>query len=101
MKSYRVFLGAPPACAIHKGRDEYSWETVSEPAVAPFSQRHVDITLPATTVEAASKKISALYENIIFREDDDESHYLSILGVAPSVQPGIDPPGKAYCYVHS
>lgn len=89
-----MFLGAPPASDIHKGGDEYRWDTVtSEPAVAPISQPHIDITLPPIAVEAASKRISALYENIIFREDDDESHYLSVLGVAPSVRPGIDPPG--------
>lgn len=98
MKSYRVFLGAPPASEIKIRRDEYHWQTVSEPAATPISQHHVDITLPVTIVEAASKRISALYENIIFREDDDESHYLSVLGLVPSVRPGLDPLGTSVLY---
>ena len=103
MKSYRVFLGAPPASEIKIRRDEYHWQTVSEPAATLVSQHHVDITLPVTIVEAASKRISALYENIIFREDDDESHYLSVLGLVPSVRPGLDLPGTSVtqCYIQS
>ena len=92
MKSYRVYLGAPSASDIDKGIDEYQWQTVSESSATPVSQRHVDITLPATAIDNASKRISALYENIIFREDDDEDHYLSVLG-APSVRPDVDAPG--------
>ena len=93
MKSYRVYLGAPPASDIDKGIDEYQWQTVSESSATPVSQRYVDITLPATAIDSASKRISALYENIIFREDDDEGHYLSVLGVGPSVWPDVDAPG--------
>lgn len=88
-----MFLGAPPASDINGERAEYHWQTVSHPATAPVSQHNVEITPPVTTVELASKRISALYQNIIFREDDDESHYLSILGVAQGVQPGVDSPG--------
>jgi len=87
MKSHRVFLGAPLAKEINKEREAYHWQTVSS-----ISQRN--ITLLPDTIEAASRRISALYENIIFQDDDDESHYLSVLDVAqnPQISP-VAPPG--------
>ncbi|KZT71673.1 hypothetical protein DAEQUDRAFT_92262 [Daedalea quercina L-15889] len=86
MKSYRVFLGAPPASEINVAVDgtAYHWKTVS-----PVGEQ--DVTLPTATIEAASRRISALYENIIFHEDDDESHYLSVLRGTQEIQSVADP----------
>ncbi|KAH9932464.1 uncharacterized protein B0H18DRAFT_985642 [Fomitopsis serialis] len=79
MKSHRVFLGAPLAREINEDKEAYHWQTVS--SIGPRN-----ITLLPDTIEAASRRISALYENIIFQDDDDESHYLSVMDVAQNLQ---------------
>ena len=62
MKHYRVFLGAPSPASLDRNEGDFEWETFT--TTAPV--------LDASVFEAASRRISRLYENIIFAEDDDE-----------------------------
>ena len=62
MKHYRVFLGAPPPASLYRNEGDFGWETFT--ATAPI--------LDTSVFEAASRRISRLYENIIFAENDDE-----------------------------
>ncbi|KAF9648625.1 hypothetical protein BDM02DRAFT_3115076 [Thelephora ganbajun] len=62
MKHYRVFLGAPSPASLYCDEGDFGWETFT--TTTPI--------LDASVFEAASRRISRLYENIIFAEDDDE-----------------------------
>ncbi|KAJ7174354.1 hypothetical protein C8R46DRAFT_891773 [Mycena filopes] len=68
-----VFLGAPRASDIHRSPKEYIWRTVysrSASAAGEPSQA-APYYLPAT-LEAASRRISLMYQNVIFDDDKDE-----------------------------
>ena len=62
MKHYRVFLGAPSTESLYRSEGDFRWDT------------HTTTTpvLDASVFEAASRRISRLYENIIFAEGDNE-----------------------------
>lgn len=62
MKHYRVFLGAPSPASLRCDERDFGWET--------FTTRTP--ILDASVFEAASRRISRLYENVIFADDDDE-----------------------------
>lgn len=62
MKHYRVFLGAPSPASLHRNKSDFGWETFT--TMTPV--------LDVSVFEAASRRISRLYENIIFAENDDE-----------------------------
>ena len=62
MKHYRVFLGAPSSTSLDCNEDDFEWETFT--TTTPV--------LDVSVFEAASRRISRLYENMIFAEDDDE-----------------------------
>lgn len=62
MKHYRVFLGAPPPESLCYDESDFGWETFT--TTTPI--------LDASVFEAASRRISRLYENMVFAEDDDE-----------------------------
>ncbi|KAJ7174390.1 hypothetical protein C8R46DRAFT_892412 [Mycena filopes] len=68
-----VFLGAPRASDIHRSPKEYIWRTVSsKPASAPGEpSQAAPYYLPAT-LEAASRRISLMYQNVIFDDSKDE-----------------------------
>lgn len=69
--AFRIFLGAPSRFEVLQRRTEpsdFRWQTVYSGS-AP--QSSYPLTLPPATLEAASRKISELYGNIIFQEDDD------------------------------
>ncbi|KAF8127691.1 hypothetical protein EV363DRAFT_1344384 [Boletus edulis] len=59
---FRVFLGAPSAADIGTDPNGYIWQTVQEPS-ASITQH--SLYLPAT-LDAASRRISLLYQNVIF-----------------------------------
>ena len=61
-KHYRVFLGAPSSACLHYNESDFEWETFTTKTPV----------LDASVVEAASRRISHLYENMIFAEDEDE-----------------------------
>jgi len=62
MKHYHVFLGAPSPDSLYRSEGDFGWET--------FTTRIP--LLDASIFEAASRRVSRLYENIIFADNDDE-----------------------------
>ncbi|CCM03885.1 uncharacterized protein FIBRA_06036 [Fibroporia radiculosa] len=64
-KSYRVFTGAPSIADLNRDPNSYHWRTVSSAELSSHP-------LPPATLEAASRRISLLYQNIIFHNDSDE-----------------------------
>ena len=62
MKHYRVFLGAPSSASLCCNEGDFEWETFT--TTTPV--------LDVSVFEAASRRISSLYKNMIFAEDDDE-----------------------------
>lgn len=62
-KTYRVFTGAPSAKDVSQPTSDYHWRTVSSKTPA--------YGFPPATLEAASLRISLLYQNIIFGESDE------------------------------
>lgn len=67
MTQYRVFLGAPSRAETQQTLRSYQWQTVS----SDFSP-HASVIFPPATLEAASRRISLIYQNIIFTETDQE-----------------------------
>ena len=76
---YVVFLGAPSpsdtSTSSDDGRTSYQWRTIT-PTPDP-SQLSKKMSLepslyPSSALDAASRRISAMYGNIIFRDKDDE-----------------------------
>jgi hypothetical protein len=63
MKHYYVFIGAPSSASLHRneGEGDSVWETFT--TTTPI--------LDASHFEAASRRISRLYEKVIFAEDDE------------------------------
>ncbi|KAJ7598985.1 hypothetical protein C8J56DRAFT_915586 [Mycena floridula] len=61
---YTIFLGAPSIEDIDVNPDEYNWTTFSP-------DPPTDNILPPSTLDAAKRRISLLYENIIFRDEDE------------------------------
>lgn len=59
---YSIFLGAPSASALNEDPRNYEWKTISLPGSLP----------PPATLDAATRRISLYYQNIIFREDGEE-----------------------------
>lgn len=74
---YRIFFGAPRASDIDNDPNFYQWETVSskpntkDRSVQSFHSNQ-SIILPPAALEAASRRISLMYENAIF--DNTEQH---------------------------
>ncbi|TFK18162.1 hypothetical protein FA15DRAFT_675519 [Coprinopsis marcescibilis] len=79
---YRVFLGAPAASSLDSG-ETYHWRTISSKSLASQASSKVRLgsrpgsfMLPPATLEAASRRISLIYENAIFdvtAEEEDQS----------------------------
>ncbi|KAI0708902.1 hypothetical protein C8T65DRAFT_718368 [Cerioporus squamosus] len=79
MTRYYVFYGAPTAKDLFSPQPSYSWQTITVPRVDPLP-----LTLPPSTLAAASRRISMLYDKVIFEEtgdDQDPSHFPSSLEV--------------------
>ncbi|KAI5985647.1 hypothetical protein EDD15DRAFT_2582430 [Pisolithus albus] len=75
MVYYRVFLGAPPASDLAKDPSSYVWKTTESSSTSlplPYAPPH-DPTLvyPTATLDEASRRISLLYQNIIFKDTDE------------------------------
>ncbi|KAG5724386.1 hypothetical protein E4T56_gene16089 [Termitomyces sp. T112] len=70
---YRVFLGAPSIAELDKDPSSYQWQTISSKH-AIQTRRALggtqSVVFPPATLEAASRRISRIYENAIF--DDNE-----------------------------
>lgn len=69
---YRVFLGAPSIADRDKDPSLFHWQTISsEQAKRPVNPTQ-SIIFPPATLEAASRRISLIYKNIIFDDAADE-----------------------------
>ncbi|KAG6840086.1 hypothetical protein C0991_009063 [Blastosporella zonata] len=71
---YRVFLGAPSLSDLDKDPSSYQWQTISSNQAFPPKRTIAtqSIILPPATLEAASRRISRIYENIIFDDELEE-----------------------------
>lgn len=70
MTHFRVFLGAPSVSDLKKDpASSYTWKTI-EPPSAEVSQA---LLYPPATLEAASRRVSLLYQNVIFDDSDEDS----------------------------
>ncbi|KAF7301063.1 hypothetical protein MIND_00670200 [Mycena indigotica] len=78
-----VFLGAPPASDVHRPLGDYEWRTASSTVVNPSKstvtrQHSMYLTaqqldeLPPATLEAVSRRISLVYQNVIFNDADED-----------------------------
>ncbi|EGN95781.1 hypothetical protein SERLA73DRAFT_76843 [Serpula lacrymans var. lacrymans S7.3] len=74
MGHYRIFLGAPPSSAIDEDAQSYTWNTIQQ-----TPSHTTSVVYPAATLEAASRRISLLYKNIIFDDDDEEEQQRDLL----------------------
>ncbi|OBZ71048.1 hypothetical protein A0H81_09290 [Grifola frondosa] len=92
MARFRVFTGAPSANEIIYPANSYHWHTVSR---IP-SQSPPPLNLPPATVEAASRRISLLYENIIFHDSQTEDPNDSEIDVGDTRR--LDAPGMTNLY---
>jgi hypothetical protein len=74
---YRVFVGAPTIADIHNDPASYQWQTIASKESGP--RRTISATqsgiFPPATLEAASRRISLMYQNIIFDDSLDEQEY--------------------------
>ncbi|TCD61378.1 hypothetical protein EIP91_008532 [Steccherinum ochraceum] len=71
MGHYRIFTGAPSLKDLGEETGKtYRWQTVSSQSALRRSGTFQ--TLPPATIASASRRISLLYENIIFQEDSNE-----------------------------
>src|SRR5882757_1441810 len=69
MAQFRVFIGAPSISDLKRDTGPYTWKTI-EPPSAEVSQV---LVYPPATLEAATRRISLLYQNIIFDESGEEA----------------------------
>lgn len=69
MAQFRVFIGAPSVSDLRRDAGPYTWRTI-EPPSAEVSQA---LIYPLATLAAATRRISLLYQNIIFDDSDEEA----------------------------
>ncbi|KAJ7123172.1 hypothetical protein C8R44DRAFT_785468 [Mycena epipterygia] len=67
-----VFLGAPRASDIHRDPSEYHWRTVSSKSMSQPESSSQAIVYPPATLAAASRRISLMYQNVIFDDSKEE-----------------------------
>jgi len=86
MARFRVFLGAPPAADVATDPNGYVWKTLQEPS--PMQSL---VPYPPATLDAASRRISLLYQNVIFTDsqepepdDGDDDSGLCLTGLRGS-----------------
>ena len=68
MTRFRVFVGAPSQRAVQHLSESsaYKWQTVSPTPSQP------SLIFPPATLDAASRRISLFYQNIIFHGDEGD-----------------------------
>ncbi|KII88093.1 hypothetical protein PLICRDRAFT_53955 [Plicaturopsis crispa FD-325 SS-3] len=74
MPKYHVFLGAPSVAELRNYSGGQHWQQFESVAPATNSNSTSDTSyvLPPATLEAASRRISLIYQNVIFDEKDDD-----------------------------
>lgn len=73
MSTFRVFLGAPSLRDLDEDPIAYRWDNIS--SQSENLRAHLPTPPDFPTVElldGASRRISRIYENVIFNEDDVE-----------------------------
>lgn len=84
MVHFRVFLGAPSAADVDADPNNCVWQTIQEPSsAAPHSQ---SFPYPPATLNAASRRISLLYQNVIFDSISEQEPEPSLDHVLASQQ---------------
>ncbi|KAL4064191.1 hypothetical protein V8B97DRAFT_1876103 [Scleroderma yunnanense] len=79
MVHYRVFLGAPSPADVTTDPGSYTWKT-TESTLSSSSFSQPSLVYPPATLDAASRRISLLYQDVIFNDDGpdyDETHDIS------------------------
>ncbi|KAH9895225.1 hypothetical protein C8Q73DRAFT_492195 [Cubamyces lactineus] len=71
MTRYLVFSGAPSARDVVQPRGQFYWRTVTS-----HESKITPLTLPPATLAAASRKISMMYENVIFGDSQEGEEIL-------------------------
>ncbi|KAI6124739.1 hypothetical protein EDD16DRAFT_1475007 [Pisolithus croceorrhizus] len=76
MVYYRVFLGAPPTSDLARDPGSYVWKTTERTSTflpLLYAPPH-DPTLvyPTATLHEASRRVSLLYQNVIFKDADED-----------------------------
>jgi len=72
---YRVFLGAPSLNAIDNDPLEYQWESISSHSQSDTIREQFPTPPDFPTIETlddASRRVSLVYQNVIFNDDDDD-----------------------------
>ena len=72
---YTVFLGAPsPSSTLSDGEISYRWRTVASTPDPASQDTSTDpfVGFSSSALDTASRRISALTENIIFADEDDD-----------------------------
>ena len=69
MTQYRVFLGAPSREETRQSSGSYQWQNVSS---EPWPS--ASVIFPPATLEAASRRVSLIYQGVIFKEPDEREH---------------------------
>jgi len=74
---YTVFLGAPSPSSTHSNRDDgifYQWRRLATSTNTVSKDTSVDSFsgYPSSALDGASRRISAIYENIIFADEDED-----------------------------
>jgi hypothetical protein len=59
---FRVFAGPPSTAELQQSGLSYNWQTISSTS---------SIVFPQATLQAASRRISLIYQNIIFNDSND------------------------------
>ncbi|KAG2036520.1 hypothetical protein BDR03DRAFT_921475 [Suillus americanus] len=81
MTHFRVFLGAPSISDLKKDpAGSYTWKTIEPPS----TETSQVLLYPPATLEAASRRISLFYQNIIFDDSDEEAFVQERVGQVAS-----------------
>jgi hypothetical protein len=70
-----VFLGAPsPSSTLSDDEMSYQWRTIASALDSPSQETSTDLFagLPSSAIDAAGRRISALTENVIFADEDED-----------------------------
>jgi len=76
--SYRVFLGAPPLNTIDNDPLGYQWESISSHSQSDAIREQFPTPPDFPTIETlddASRRVSLVYQNVIFNDDDDDDSW--------------------------
>ncbi|KAL0946329.1 hypothetical protein HGRIS_012567 [Hohenbuehelia grisea] len=68
---YRIFLGAPTAEELDNDPSSYSWNTYSS---APSFSATQNLAFSTLQLEEASRRVSRVYENVIFKDNDEDDN---------------------------